>query len=389
MKPIVLSVFNLAFRPFFLLGSLLALLGVGLWVSALSGHPLGDQPVGGWLVWHQHELVFGFTGAIIGGFLLTAVQSWTGRPGLAGFPLALLVLLWLLGRISWFQSIPPVLLLVLNLSFLLGVAVVMARMLWAVRQARNYPIVLVLLLLTGVQGMQLYGVASGDYALAQRAVLAAIWLVAAMMGLIGGRVIPFFTQRGLGHEQGVSAWPWLDWALLLGSVLVAVLFALGFALYPHPLTGLLFGLLAAGHMVRLLRWFSPALLRVPLLWSLHLAYAWMVLAFAGAALWQCGWLTNLSTLVHALTVGGIGGMILAMLARVTLGHTGRALTLPRGFVAALVLINLAAVVRVFGVDLWYLPSLWLAAVSWSAAFGLYLIVYGPMLLRPRPDGKAG
>jgi len=114
-----------------------------------------------------------------------------------------------------------------------------------------------------------------------------------------------------------------------------------------------------------------------------------VLAFAGVALWQCGWLTNLSTLVHALTVGGIGGMILAMLARVSLGHTGRALTLPRGFFAALVLINLAAVVRVFGVDLWYLPSLWLAAVCWSAAFGLYLIVYGPMLLRPRPDGKAG
>lgn len=181
----------------------------------------------------------------------------------------------------------------------------------------------------------------------------------------------------------------MDWALLLGSVLVAVLFALGLALHPHPLTGLLFGLLAAGHMLRLLRWFSPALLRVPLLWSLHLAYAWMVLAFAGAALWQCGWLTNLSTLVHALTVGGIGGMILAMLARVSLGHTGRALALPRGFVAALVLINLAAVVRVFGVDLWYLPSLWLAAVCWCAAFGLYLIVYGPMLLRPRPDGKAG
>ena len=151
----VAPILRLGFRPFFLLGAVLAVLAIPVWIAALQGWAL-PAPEGGWLAWHRHELVFGFAGAIIAGFLLTAVQTWTGRPSLSGRPLALLVGLWLLGRLSWW--IPSAwLLLLFNLAFLLAVAGVMARLLWAVRQRRNYPIVLVLMLLAAVDLLSLLG----------------------------------------------------------------------------------------------------------------------------------------------------------------------------------------------------------------------------------------
>lgn len=379
---------RLGFRPFFLLGSLLAALAIPLWIFAwLAGwHSL--QPQGGWLAWHRHEMAFGFAGAIIAGFLLTAVQNWTGRPGLSGRPLGALVVLWLLARTAWWQPWAPLLLLS-NLSFFAAVAVVMARQLWAVRQVRNYPIVGVLLLLGLVDGLSLVGVQLQDDGLQRQGVLAAVWLVAAMMGLIGGRVIPFFTQRGLGRVQQVPAWEWLDQSLLLGSVLIALLYAAGLALRPGLLQAVLFALLALGHGIRLARWFDMGLLRVALLWSLHLAYAWLVLACAGMALWHLGLLDTPSPALHGLTIGAMGGLILGMLARVSLGHTGRPLELPQGFALAFVLLNLAAVLRVFGVGIHYSLALWLAAALWTGAFALYLYRYGPMLCRTRADGHPG
>lgn len=379
---------RLGFRPFFLLGSLLAVLAIPLWIVAWLGGWQSLQPEGGWLAWHRHEMAFGFAGAIIAGFLLTAVQNWTGRPGLNGRPLGALVLLWLLARAAWWQPWTPLLLLS-NLAFFAAVAAVMARQLWAVKQTRNYPIVGVLLLLGLVDGLSLVGVQMQDDGLQRQGVLAAVWLVAAMMGLIGGRVIPFFTQRGLGRVQQVPAWEWLDQSLLLGSVLIALLHAAGLALRPGPLLAALFALLALGHGIRLARWFDKDLLRVPLLWSLHLAYAWLVLACAGMALWHLGLLDTPSPALHGLTIGAMGGLILGMLARVSLGHTGRPLELPQGFALAFVLLNLAAMLRVFGVGIHYSLALWLAVALWTGAFALYLYRYGPMLCRTRADGHPG
>ena len=379
---------RLGFRPFFLLGSLLAALAIPLWIVAWLGGWHSLQPQGGWLAWHRHEMAFGFAGAIIAGFLLTAVQNWTGRPGLSGRPLGALVVLWLLARAAWWQPWTPLLLLS-NLAFFASVAAVMARQLWAVRQTRNYPIVGVLLLLGLVDGLSLVGVQMQDDGLQRQGVLAAVWLVAAMMGLIGGRVIPFFTQRGLGRVQQVPAWEWLDQSLLLGSVLIALLHAAGLALSPGPLLAALFALLALGHGIRLGRWFDKDLLRVPLLWSLHLAYAWLVLACAGMALWHLGLLDTPSPALHGLTIGAMGGLILGMLARVSLGHTGRPLELPQGFALAFVLLNVAAMLRVFGVGIHYSLALWLAAALWTGAFALYLYRYGPMLFRTRVDGHPG
>lgn len=383
----VAPILRLGFRPFFLLGALLAALAIPLWVAALQGWSL-PAPTGGWLAWHRHELVFGFAGAIIAGFLLTAVQTWTGQPSLSGRPLAVLAGLWLVGRAAWWLPSAWLLLLV-NLAFLLAVAGVMARLLWAVRQRRNYPIVLVLSLLAAADLLNLLGILQQHDGWQRQGSLAAIWLVAAMMTLIGGRVIPFFTQRGLGRVEAVQPWPWLDWLLLVGSVLAALLSAIDLLLLPSWFGAVLMLVLGLGHGIRLWRWFDRALLQVPLLWSLHLAYAWLVVACLGLALWHVGGPVPFSQALHGLTVGSMAGLILAMLARVSLGHTGRPLQLPRGFAVAFLTLNLAALLRVLGVSFAYQPALWLAAGCWCLAFAQFLYCYGPMLCRTRADGHPG
>jgi uncharacterized protein involved in response to NO len=384
----ITPLFRLAFRPFFLGGCLLALLAIPLWLLALAGDA-GWQPAGGWLAWHRHELLFGFALAIIGGFLLTAVQTWTGRPGISGMPLAVLAGVWLAARLAWLFNLPWPLLAVLELSFPLAVAGLMGWTLWKVRQQRNYPIVLVLLLLALADGLSLYGLLRADEGWQRQAVLTGLWLVAAMMGLIGGRVIPFFTQRGLGRTEAVKPWPWLDYLLLAGSALVALLYASGVALIPSLWVGLLFALLGLGHLLRLVRWHNPGLWRVPLLWSLHLAYAWLAVACLGMALWHVGVQPNPNLAVHALTVGAMGGLILAMIARVSLGHTGRPLTPPKGMTLAFALLNLACLSRVLLVLIWPYAALWLAGLCWTLGLGLYLWRYAPMLWRARVDGHPG
>lgn len=379
---------RLGFRPFFLAGALFAALALPLWIIALQGGA-GWQPTGGWLAWHRHELVFGFGLAIIAGFLLTAVQTWTGLPGLSGKPLAALALLWLSARIAWLSGLPAGIVVVLELVFPICVAFVMGRMLWAVRQKKNYPIVAVLALLALADGLSLVGLLRGDDSLQRQGVLAGIWLIAAMLGLIGGRVIPFFTQRGVGRIEAFPPVVWLDWALLVGAPLIAVLYAVGLAVQPSLPVGVLFALVGVGHLVRLARWQDRRLWRVPLLWSLHLAYAWLVVACLGMAAWHVGLLHNPSPATHALTVGAMGGLILAMIARVSLGHTGRPLQPPKAMIAAFALLHLGTLSRVFLVELWPVSALHLAATCWAIAFGLFVIFYAPMLCRTRADGHPG
>lgn len=385
----IVPLLRLAFRPFFLGGCGLALLAIPLWLAALHGS-LGDwQPAGGWLAWHRHELLFGFGLAIIAGFLLTAVQTWTGQPGISGKPLAALAALWLGARVAWLVNAPWTVLVVLELAFPLVVAVLMGVTLWRVRQKRNYPIVLLLLLLTVVDAVAVYGLVQGNDGWQRQGVLGGIWLVAAMMVMIGGRVIPFFTQRGLGRVDAVAPWPWLDWLLLAGSALIALLYITGPALLPNVGVGVLFAILTLGHAVRLWRWHDRGLWKVPLLWSLHVAYAWMALACLGMALWHLGVAINPSLAVHSLTVGAIGGLILAMVTRVSLGHTGRPLQPPSGMTLAFVLLNLGGLSRVLVVQWLPLAGLWLAGLCWTLAFALYAWRYAPMLMRARVDGHPG
>lgn len=382
-------VWRLAFRPFFLAGAVYALLAIPLWVAAWTGLWSGFQPTGGWLAWHRHEMLFGFAMAIVAGFLLTAVQAWTGQVAPSGKPLVGLASVWLAARLGWLFGLPAPLLVPLDLAFLLAVAWMMARMLWVVRQQRNYPIVAVLTLMIGADALLLTGLLQGNDALQRQGVLAGLWLVAALMALIGGRVIPFFTQRGLGRTEQVKAWPWLDWSLLVGTALIAILHAAGVALVPNALIGVLFLAIGLGHLLRLGRWYDAGIRKVPLLWSLHLAMLWLVIACVGLALCHFGWISQSSPALHALSVGSMSGLILAMIARVTLGHTGRPLQLPAGVVWAFVLFNLGAFSRVFLSTIWPVAGLWLAAVCWALALAIYVWRYAPMLVSARVDGHPG
>lgn len=379
---------RLGFRPFFLYGSLFAVIAVALWMASLHGYLRFWNPTGGSLAWHRHEMLFGFGIAIVAGFLLTAVQTWTSRPGLSGRPLQVLFVLWLLGRLAWFIEMPVELLVAIQMSFLPVMAWQLARPIVATRQRHNYPVILVLSLMCLCQGMTLYGLVSADDSLQRRGVLAALWLIAGLMGIIGGRVIPFFTQRGLGRTEPFPARPNLDRLGLGCSLLIAGVNAAGFNLAPHLWLAPLFLLVAVLHGMRLVRWYDAGIWRVPLLWSLHVAYAWLMFAALGMVLWHVGVIHQPSSSTHALSVGAMGGLILAMLARVSLGHTGRALQPPKAIVAVFVALHLAAISRVFLAVLdthW----LWFSALCWSVAFLLFLRHYAHMFCTPRVDGHPG
>ena len=385
----IAPLWRLGFRPFFLGGALFAVLAIGLWAAALLGYLSGWQPVGGSLAWHRHELPFGFAGAIIAGFLLTAVQNWTGRPGLSGWPLAGLFALWLLARLAWLLDAPLPLLLALQLPFLPLLALLSGRQLWAVHQLRNYPLVLVVLLMAGCEWLLLYGLALGDDALQRRGALAGLWLIAALVSIIGGRVIPFFTQRGLNRLAPVAPRPRLDLLVLVLSLSLALLFACGLVMQPSLWLLPLLLVLVALHGLRLWRWYDAGIWRVPLLLSLHLAYAWLPLALLALAAWHIGWLSNVSLAYHALALGTVGGAILAMLARVSLGHTGRPLQPPAVMGWAFASLQLAVMARVLLVPLAPAAGLGLSSLLWVVAFTLFVRHYAVMFWTARVDGQPG
>ena len=378
----VAPLFSLGFRPFFLAGAGFASLAVAFWAVWLYGGLPGAQPLGGMLAWHRHEMPFGFASAIIAGFLLTAVPNWTGRPALKGWPLIGLVLVWLLARLAWCLPLPALLLLALQAPFLPLLAWVLGRDLLAAGKRENYPILLMVALLAGCQALTLLGLAVDDGNLQRQGVLGALWLVGALMSVIGGRVIPFFIQRGLNRPPTPAAHPLPGKVLLVSAMLAAVSFAAGLNDVPRISLALLFALISGLHLLRLWRWHDRGLWRVPLLWSLYLAYAWLAVATLAMALWHLGWLAQQSLATHSLAVGGIGGLILAMIARVGLGHTGRLLQPSKAIVAGFALVMLAGACRV-----WLVPffgyGLALSALLWCGAFALFVGRYTGILLGPR------
>ena len=374
--------FSLGFRPFFLAGAGFAAVAVAAWALWLYGRLPAAQPLGGMLAWHRHEMPFGFASAIIAGFLLTAVPNWTGRPGFKGWPLIGLVLVWLLARLAWFLPLPGLLLLALQVPFLPLLAWVLGRDLVAAGKRENYPILLMVSLLAGCQALTLLGFVADDANLQRHGVLAALWLVGALMSVIGGRVIPFFIQRGLNRPARPAAPPLPGKVLLISAMLAALSFAAGLNDAPHAWLALLFALMSGLHLLRLWRWHDLGLWRVPLLWSLYLAYAWLAVATLAMALWHLGWISQQSLATHSLAVGGIGGLVLAMIARVSLGHTGRLLQPSRAIVAGFVLLLLAGACRV-----WLVPfsalGLALSALLWCSAFAVFVWRYTGILLGPR------
>lgn len=384
-----LPLFRLGFRPFFLGAAAFAVLAVALWAASYLGW-VAFAPRGGALAWHLHEMPFGFACAVIAGFLLTAVQNWTDSPGLRGAPLAALFGLWLAARIAWlWPGLPWWLLAALELAFLPAVAARLGWQLGRVQQRRNYPLVGLLLLLTAADALALYAVHNNDFILLRQATWAPLWLIGAVIALIGGRVIPLFTTNGLRLPAAAPVSAWEPRLAMGGFVLLAALATVGVGLAPDVRLAPLFAVLAVLHGWRAVRWYRPGIWRVPLLWSLHVAYAWLVVALLGLAAWHAGVPIAGSAALHAFTVGTVGGLILAMMARVSLGHTGRPLAPPRPMALAFAAVAVATAVRVALAGVAPRLAVALAAAAWCAAFGMFVVRYAPMLWRARVDGRPG
>jgi uncharacterized protein involved in response to NO len=394
--------FRLAFRPFFLGGALYSIIALALWgVFWITG--LDWVPYGGWIWWHAHEMLFGFVVAIIVGFLLTAVQNWTGQESLSSWPLAALFGLWLLARIFLLYPVTAIeaLLPWLDLALIPVAAWILGRLVWRARQVHNLVFVAILLLLTVANAQMHWAISSGDGGLARSASQTAMFIIVFVMVIMAGRVIPFFTANGTCTRR-VEPNKLIE-ALSLGTVGLLVLLQISSAIQylPSWLIASLFLLAAVVHFLRLLRWRPWITYREPLLWSLHLAYLFIVLGlflcalrYAGLSLeLLSGFASQYATILHSFTLGGMGLLILAMMSRVALGHTGRPLT-----VSSWVTFGYLCVIAAYLSRVWlplllpatnhYLSYL-LSIFLWMLGYGLFVIVYLPILSKSRADGRPG
>ncbi|MBL4764887.1 MAG: NnrS family protein [Colwellia sp.] len=384
---------RLGFRPFFLSGVIFSMVAIILWLLMYKG-AINLSPLGGGYWWHIHEMIFGFGGAIIAGFLLTAVQNWTGVRGAQGTTLLVLFLLWLAGRMAVLMPniFSETLATIIDLSFLPVVAYVLAKPLIAIKQYRNLFFVPLLLLFTIANvemHLAIYFPATFNVAFAG---YTGVMLVTLLMSVMAGRVTPMFTANGTKTSK-VTPLPWLDKAAngSLGIVMLSLMIEpiIGFS---PQFFGIMLIIAGIFQTIRWLRWRPWITISVPLLWSIHLAIKFIAygLIILGASYLIAEIPSN--HMWHLLTVGGMGGLILAMISRVSLGHTGRPLSPPKAMTAAYIFIVLAALIRAFGP--WLLPEKTLLFIDisgtfWLFAFGIFVITYAPMLMSARKDGRPG
>lgn len=374
------------FRPFFLGAGIWALAALLLWLTSVEGWAplkLGGDP----LAWHRHEMLFGFVGAAICGFLLTAIPNWTGRLPIAGWPLALLFAGWIAGRIVGLTDAPWQLKAVVDTGFYLIFAGVAGREVILAKN-RNLPIVLAVTALGVAAAIDRAG-AAGDLANPDLGWEATIALVATLISLIGGRIIPSFTRNWLqqrGVTSGLPVQPGrFDKGLVLATLIAMTVWAAG---VDAKLTFALLALVAVGHLVRVVRWSGWRTATEPLLLVLHIAYLWLPVGTALLALAAIG-IVPRSAGVHALTAGLMGTMVLAVMSRAIRGHTGRALHADANSTVMFGAITLAALLRVCTAlgDIDAASGWAWSGALWIVAFTQFLIGYAPMLLRARPDGK--
>ena len=377
------ALFRQGFRPFFLAAGLWGLAALPLWLLLFQGAvelPSVFAP----MAWHAHEMIFGFAGAVVAGFLLTAIPNWTGRLPLQGLPLALLFALWVLGRLAMAVSgdIGALTAAGLDLAFLVALLAVALREILAGRNWRNLPLMLALGLLIAANLMthlEAVEMASTG-ALGERLGIAVLVL---LVCLIGGRIIPSFTRNWLAKRDATALpapFGTFDKACLLTT---AAALAAWVVLPEQAAVGALLLLAGILHLLRLGRWQPFQTLSEPLVWSLHLGFLWVPLGLLLLGLAQVlpAWLPATAGL-HALTAGAIGGMTLAVMTRATLGHSGRALTADGVTAVIYLAVAAAALLRVTAAVLpsAYIELLWGSGLAWSLAFGLFVIVYGRMHL---------
>jgi len=376
------ALFALGFRPFYLLAAAFAAVSVPLWVAAQAGWPV---PARVDMLWHMHEMVYGFAVAVIVGFLYTAGYNWTRLWTPRGWRLAAIAGVWLAGRAAMLAA-PPLAAAAVDAIFLPLAALPLYRVLKQSGNRRNMFLVALLGLLA-LSNLLYHAATLGWLPLDPLApVHAAIVLIVAIEAVIGGRVIPMFTANGAPGTRPVQD-ARVDRTALFLTVLAGAAWTAGLA---APFTAALAMAAAVAQALRLAGWKPWRTLRNPLLWILHLSYAWIPLGFLALALAQYGIVTP-SAALHLLTVGSLAGLVIGMITRTALGHTGRPLKAGRAETLMYVLAQGAVLAR-FAAALApaaRMPWLVLATVCWSGCFLAYLAVYLPRLVAPRPDGREG
>ncbi|MCJ2367635.1 NnrS family protein [Aeromonas dhakensis] len=386
----IVPLFRLGFRPFFLLGASFSALAMLGWLGQLNGWFVLPG-IGNPIWWHAHEMLFGFGAAIVAGFLLTAVQNWTAHPGVRSWPLVLVVMLWALPRalLPWLGE-HNIFLMAADLLWLPLCAWYLAKPIVVTRQWRNLffvPLLVVLTLLNAASWLW-----QTQWADMEHLLITTVLLFTTLIAVMGGRVIPFFTARATGMEKAVPIL-WLERASLATLWLTLV----SWLLLPTPwVTSLymlpLYIVATVLHLWRQLRWRLPSTLGQPLLWSLHLAYLFIPLGLLALGALAAGLPISLSLASHLLSAGCMGTMIMGMIARVSLGHSGRALQVGRRIQCTFGLVIMAALLRVLIPLLWPAYTLYgwnLSGLAWSLAYALFVWVYAPILTSPRADGRPG
>ncbi|GAA6202660.1 NnrS family protein [Aquicoccus sp. SU-CL01552] len=381
------ALFTFGFRPFFLFGALWAGLAMPLWIMVFAGAfelPSRFDPVS----WHAHAFLFGYLGAIVAGFLLTAVPNWTGRLPVVGWQLAGLFALWCAGRVAVLVSalLPAWGAAAIDLAFPLVLSAVLLREIVAGKNWRNL-IVLAMLALFLVANLLFHiEAARGDYAAEGFGLRLGLASGLMMIGVIGGRIVPSFTRNWLVREgradRPAAPMQRFDKAVLVVSLLMLMLWV---ALPSQPVTG--FGLLLMGglHLARLVRWKGLRTGAEPLVWVLHLAYACVPLGalWSGLSVLRPDWIAPAGA-QHLWMAGAVGLMTLAVMTRATLGHTGQALRAGPATLALYLALVVSVLFRM-AAGLWPAMALYhLSATFWTLAFVGFAAVYGPLLARRRP-----
>jgi uncharacterized protein involved in response to NO len=378
--------FALSFRPFFLIAGITAIILIGIWLLILNNIYIPNAYFSP-LMWHQHEMLFGYTAAVIAGFLLTAAQNWTGIRGLHGNALFTLCAIWLLARFSVLVLPPSLELMVtiIDLLFFPLLAYHLGRQVIQAKKLHNMifvPILLCFTIANGLMHLEALEIATTG----QIGYSLGLWLCVFLMIIIGGRIIPFFTSNvfpnlNIRKNRIVEI-------VSISSLLLLIVFDL----FNIKDIRNIFALVAfISHLIRFLSWQPWSTLGSPILWILHSGYAWIIIGFGLTAL-ETITLTSHSLASHAFAVGGVGCLTLGMMSRVALGHTGRPILPPRIMTLAFIFINLAALFRVFGTMIFtsaISSMISVSAVCWLVAFAIFIYKYTPVLIAPRIDGKEG
>lgn len=378
------------FRPFFLLAGVFAAALVPIWLLALLGRFDPGAYLGA-MNWHAHEMVFGFATAVLAGFLLTAVGNWTQRETVVGGWLLALAGLWLAGRFALLGArfLPRGIPALVDIAFLPLLGVALARPLVAAKNRRNFVMLAVLAALAAANvavHLDALGIAMPGWR--RRGSLAGVDVVVFVMVVMAGRIVPMFTRNATGVET-IRNSPTLDTASVACA---AIMTGVDVALPESRIGAIVACATAIILTARTWNWGAVHAVRVPLLWILHIGYAWIPIGLMLRAVSAFTPRAPAPIATHALTVGAIGALTLGMMSRVSLGHTGRALVTSRAVVASFVLVTLAALLRVCVplIDIaWSRAGALSAGACWTAAFGIFVVAYAPVLLAPRVDGKAG